>query len=570
MALSDGTIGPLAFKDTNNRFVLATDVTVAVPAGYTATKHDLYYVTISGPPIDALTFTTTVGGVTKTWTRPVEPAVTDLATLRTDVDTLTVQSAATDSRVDALPGDLVTAAAKAAGRRLKAVLTGNRSVTAQGVTVGAITPMAGPSAIATSLGVTATFTDVGDIVTTSAAHGLAVGDRVAFGTITSTTGIEAWTGYYVRTVPSTTTFTISTTLGGAQRAFTTDGSTTAVYKNWPVRQHAWDLANERVNPAIQVVGTRGAKADPNFPRRDYLRPDPAIVTYAPGVLTGTSLDAATRYNGTRLDVLLRNSGVSKHIYIDGRFLTTVTLTALTNAGVGSGVVGRLPLTFTDARARDVQVLEESASAVFPGFDIEHTATLVYPNRAKGPRVLLAGDSFTEGTGVTNGSPYARWLSWLMGWPDLWRAGSGSTGYLFDGTRTSLVDRYVNDIINQAPDICLIALGLNDPRGTAAERASTVTAATTVWDAVIAGLPATELVIVGPWPNGGGVGVEASLVSLDADLRAAAEARGLRFISPISEGWTFTRADTTHPDDAGHEHIAWRLAGHLAVPMIPAA
>lgn len=71
---------------------------------------------------------------------------------------------------------------------------------------------------------TVTFTDTGDVVTFATPHGLAVGDQVVFGTITSTTGITAGTVYYVRTVPSTTTVTLSATLNGATLALTTDGS----------------------------------------------------------------------------------------------------------------------------------------------------------------------------------------------------------------------------------------------------------------------------------------------------------------------------------------------------------
>jgi Predicted phage phi-C31 gp36 major capsid-like protein len=69
-----------------------------------------------------------------------------------------------------------------------------------------------------------TFTDTGDIVTFATPHGLAVGDVVTFGTITTTTGIVAGTKYYVRTVPSTTTVTLSATKNGAVLALTTDGS----------------------------------------------------------------------------------------------------------------------------------------------------------------------------------------------------------------------------------------------------------------------------------------------------------------------------------------------------------
>lgn len=62
-----------------------------------------------------------------------------------------------------------------------------------------------------------------EVITTSAAHGLAVNDRVWFPSLTGGSGITAAEGtwYYVKSVPSTTTFTLSATLGGATLDFTT-------------------------------------------------------------------------------------------------------------------------------------------------------------------------------------------------------------------------------------------------------------------------------------------------------------------------------------------------------------
>ncbi len=73
-------------------------------------------------------------------------------------------------------------------------------------------------------------TDV--ITTTGGAHGLVVGDRVIFPTITSGgSGLTAATQeYFVKTVPSTTTLTVSTTNGGSTANFTTDIVTATIQK----------------------------------------------------------------------------------------------------------------------------------------------------------------------------------------------------------------------------------------------------------------------------------------------------------------------------------------------------
>lgn len=68
-----------------------------------------------------------------------------------------------------------------------------------------------------------TFTDSGDIVTIPS-HGAEVGDKVVFGTITTTTGVSASTEYFVLTTPTEDTMTISATSGGSTLALTTNGS----------------------------------------------------------------------------------------------------------------------------------------------------------------------------------------------------------------------------------------------------------------------------------------------------------------------------------------------------------
>lgn len=62
-------------------------------------------------------------------------------------------------------------------------------------------------------------------VFTTATHGLSVGDPVDVSAIVTTTGISNGR-YYVLTVPSTTTFTLSATKGGTALTLTSDGSAT--------------------------------------------------------------------------------------------------------------------------------------------------------------------------------------------------------------------------------------------------------------------------------------------------------------------------------------------------------
>lgn len=75
----------------------------------------------------------------------------------------------------------------------------------------------------TDAAVTLTSGEADDNTITATAHGLAVGDRIIFPTLTGGSGITAASvAYFVKSVPTANTFTISATAGGAELNFTTD------------------------------------------------------------------------------------------------------------------------------------------------------------------------------------------------------------------------------------------------------------------------------------------------------------------------------------------------------------
>lgn len=92
-----------------------------------------------------------------------------------------------------------------------------------------------------------TFTDAGDLVTLTA-HGLVIGDPVGFTSITSTTGISTNTTYYVQSVPSADTFTLSATRGGSLLPLTTNGSGTLVSPQFTqdINSASFSVMNEKL------------------------------------------------------------------------------------------------------------------------------------------------------------------------------------------------------------------------------------------------------------------------------------------------------------------------------------
>ncbi len=67
-------------------------------------------------------------------------------------------------------------------------------------------------------------------ITTSAVHGLAIGDQVVFTATTMTGGSAIGITYYVLTVPSTTTLTLSATRGGSTLTITGTGVTATLHR----------------------------------------------------------------------------------------------------------------------------------------------------------------------------------------------------------------------------------------------------------------------------------------------------------------------------------------------------
>lgn len=179
------------------------------------------------------------------WMNEAAQDVNGLASLTSSgrLSETALNTAIADQIAQADVGSNVRLDALAAGQRLRATLAGNESEPAA-ATLGAITAVTATSVV--SIG-TATFTDTGDVITTSADHGLATGDAVSFGTITATTGVTAGDVYFVRDVLSATTFTVSSSPGGGIRTLTTDGSTVAVYR----RERAYLRQSSTVNPAFR-------------------------------------------------------------------------------------------------------------------------------------------------------------------------------------------------------------------------------------------------------------------------------------------------------------------------------
>lgn len=101
-----------------------------------------------------------------------------------------------------------------------------------------------------------TFTVVAatDVFTSGAAHGFQLGDKLQFTTATTLpAGLSLTTNYYVISIPSTTTFKVSATVGGASVNVTDTGTGTHTYHLKGRQIYVGDY--QHVNIALNFVTT---------------------------------------------------------------------------------------------------------------------------------------------------------------------------------------------------------------------------------------------------------------------------------------------------------------------------
>ena len=87
---------------------------------------------------------------------------------------------------------------------------------------GTVAPVTGASIGTVTIAITT------GVLTTSVTHGLAVGNAVQLAGVTGGAPLVSGTTYYVQSVPSSTTLTLSATLGGSAIVTTTSGTATGI------------------------------------------------------------------------------------------------------------------------------------------------------------------------------------------------------------------------------------------------------------------------------------------------------------------------------------------------------
>ena len=180
----------------------------------------------------------------------------------------------------------------------------------------------------------------------------------------------------------------------------------------------------------------------------------------------------------------------------------------------------------------------------------------------GSQVLVFGDSYTQSTGATcPQTGYAARLAATFGWvADV--QGFGGTGFVARGVIDADYLARLSALTPTTPALVMVQGGLNDALAGATEEQE-LTAARAVLDLLARTYPDSQVVVLGP-PQVQVVDA-AVIAGINRALRRASIEHQVPYLNPLGDGWDvqrFTTADGLHPDDAGHEHLAARVAAAL--------
>jgi lysophospholipase L1-like esterase len=272
------------------------------------------------------------------------------------------------------------------------------------------------------------------------------------------------------------------------------------------------------------------------------------------------------------------SSVCYRLKIDGQYVNVTP-----QAGPGSTGGKHRYKVDNGSRAIRRYVLELS-NIEFCGIDIGPTDSIWAPVKDKALRALFVTDSYGEGTG---GNPLTSWqytTSRLLGWTDVWSAPEGGTGYLNAGPagRKTFFDRLATDVYPYAPEVLVIAGGINDTvsnnAGWTLASGLLEKAARTLYSEIAKNLPNTRLYVVNTWYPLAPVYAPIEDAHLAIVSAATNNSNVTALINP--RGWItgtgkvgsttgsgnadlFTTSDSIHPTQAGHDFLGYNVASAIS-------
>lgn len=261
-----------------------------------------------------------------------------------------------------------------------------------------------------------------------------------------------------------------------------------------------------------------------FPDYKYLQF--GNIQYGPGDLRADGYRVAFMHDGSELEIAIKGSAGYIRVKIDDRYISLTPTTVPSN---GSDLYYYIPLGSSYLKRVDVEVYNSPFAGVYTG-----PTDTIFPAPVRGPRTLVLGDSFTEGSGSSAGTLNGWVYSFAdsMNWDDVWASGVGGTGYLAaPSPKFTFRQRVDTDVIAFNPEVVIIAGGIND---SAADPTALYNEADALYKRIRQALPRVTLIVLSPFWRGGRATMPLTLIAGRDSIKAAAAANGAYFIDCIEQ------------------------------------
>jgi lysophospholipase L1-like esterase len=302
-----------------------------------------------------------------------------------------------------------------------------------------------------------------------------------------------------------------------------------------------------------------------------------VTNLAPGAAMGLIVEF--EFDGSEFELIeAANDDVSTSGSTIGMYRLTIDGVPVsdmpTPTEVFAGPTYRRLVSFDGVRAQR-RIRVEYGNAYFAGVTIGPSDTIYKPFTPVGARCIVLGDSYTYGKAADAWfTGYAPQLGQIMGW-DLWPSGVRATGYLNPSKhilKQPFASRVQHDVIGYDPEFVIVAGGINDAKY---HESAVNAAAVSLFRTLIANLPNSTIIVLGPWQP-------RPLPLIEEAIKSAAATCDLPFIP--TTGWfrgkgTISKPspaggnanyyiwdDDVHPTQAGHTYLARKLAGEIMLAL----
>jgi len=281
-------------------------------------------------------------------------------------------------------------------------------------------------------------------------------------------------------------------------------------------------------------------------------------TFTDGSRTGAISSVEFQLDCTEFEFRVHGDGMDFRLRVDGDVDTVDTSLP------ADGSLTWYKVTFASKASRRIRIDSCTTQLRFAGLTLDATGTIGSLPALSGKKIVFLGDSFIEGTGsVDDHKSLAAIAAQRLGSEDYTISGFGGTGYItefypgYGSTRDDIEGRFQSDALDANPDYVVIAAGINDTYG---DGTAFRTAVSNVLNAAdLAGVP---VILVAPWNPSAPTPRTGDQASKASDLELlAGEHLNAFFLDPDTV--SYTKSDSTHPDDAGHITLGEWLAGAIA-------